>query len=282
MLVLQFFAQRRIGFHSSLSSSMPEQINSVPIYRQSGNLATITLSRPSVHNRLHQEDLDTLLAHFAHIQSQPELRVLVLQAHVHPERPVFCSGFHLGEFENEATPQGQVSFERLPDALAQLKVVTIAALNGSVYGGATDLALACDFRLGTTGMQLRMPAAALGLHFYPTGLIRYASRWGLAQAKKAFLTAHTWSDQELLQTGFLDELLNLQTLPERVNELVTSICALAPLAVQGMKQSLNEWADGVASMPVLREREAQVNRSADFVEGRRAFAERRVPRFQGL
>ena len=261
---------------------MPQLPLSVPLYRQIGAVATLTLNRPAVHNRLHQEDLDVLLSHIAHVQAQPELRVLVLQANVHPQRPVFCSGFHLGEFENEATPQGQVSFERVPDALAQLKLVTIAALNGSVYGGATDLALACDFRLGTKGMQLRMPAAALGLHFYPTGLIRYASRWGLSQAKKAFLTAHTWSDQELLQSGFLDELLTPEALPQRVEELAICIAALAPLAVQGMKQSLNEWADGVADLPQLRDREAQVNRSADFVEGRQAFAERRAPRFRGI
>jgi enoyl-CoA hydratase/carnithine racemase len=253
-----------------------------PLYHQSGAVATLTLNRPAFHNRLHQEDLDVLLAHIATVQAQPEVRVLVLQAQVHPQRPVFCSGFHLGEFENEATPQGQVSFERVPDALAQLKVVTIAALNGSVYGGATDMALACDFRLGVVGMQLRMPAAALGLHFYPSGLIRYASRWGLAEAKKAFLTAHTWSDQELLQTGFLDELLAPERLPQRVQELALNIAGLAPLAVQGMKQSLNEWADGVASLSQLREREAQVNRSADFVEGRLAFAERRTPQFRGL
>lgn len=261
---------------------MPELPTSAPLYRQSGAVATITLNRPAVHNRLHQEDLDVLMGHFSHVQSQPELRVLVLQAHTHPLRPVFCSGFHLGEFENEATPQGDVSFDRVPDALAQLRVVTIAALNGSVYGGATDLALACDFRLGMSGMQLRMPAAAIGLHFYPTGLIRYASRWGLSHAKKAFLTAHTWTDQELLATGFVDELLAPETLPLRVQELADQIAALAPLAVQGMKQSLNEWADGVTNLPAIKAREARVNSSEDFVEGRLAFAERRAPKFRGV
>jgi len=67
--------------------------------------------------------------------------------------------------------------------------VTIAAINGGVYGGGTDLSLACDFRLGSTAANMFMPAAKLGLHFYPGGMVRYVTRLGLNQAKRLFLTA---------------------------------------------------------------------------------------------
>ena len=62
------------------------------------------------------------------------------------------------------------AFERTVDRLEALRVPTIAALNGSVYGGATDLALACDFRIGVKGMRLLMPAARLGIVYYPSGI----------------------------------------------------------------------------------------------------------------
>ncbi|MEN9887413.1 MAG: hypothetical protein RL758_1991, partial [Pseudomonadota bacterium] len=145
-------------------------------------------------------------------------------------------------------------------------------------------ALACDFRIGVHGMALRMPAAALGLHYYPSGLARYVSRLGLAAAKKAFLTACNWSDAELLNVGYLDEICAPQELEERVREWTREIQKLAPLAVSGMKKSLNELA-GSGATPMtyraIREREQRCANSADFAEGRRSFAEKRPPVFNG-
>ena len=72
--------------------------------------------------------------------------------------------------------------------LEMARPVTVAALHGGVYGGATDLALACDFRVGAHGIDMFMPAARLGLHYYRSGLERYVSRLGLDNAKRLFLT----------------------------------------------------------------------------------------------
>ena len=73
-----------------------------------------------------------------------------------------------------------------------------------MFGGATDLALACDFRVGVHGMVLRMPAARIGLHYYPSGLRRYVSRLGVSAAKRLFLLAETLPADELLRIGYLD------------------------------------------------------------------------------
>ena len=69
-------------------------------------------------------------------------------------------------------------FEDMLDALESLDIPTLCALNGSAYGGGTDLALACDFRIGVRGCRLFMPAARFGLHYYPGGLaaLRHAAR----------------------------------------------------------------------------------------------------------
>ena len=71
---------------------------------------------------------------------------------------------------------------------------TLCALNGGVYGGATDLALACDFRLGVRGMKFFMPAARFGLHYYPGGLRRYTQKVSPSFAKRAFLLSEDFSD----------------------------------------------------------------------------------------
>jgi enoyl-CoA hydratase/carnithine racemase len=256
--------------------------NTTPLLDIQGPVATITLNRIAHRNRLHNEDLLTLLAHCDQVNADPSIRVVVLTARTTGQaRPVFCAGFHVGEFDND---EPVVAFEKVPDAIEALRPVTICAMPGSVYGGATDVALACDFRIGVHGMALRMPAAALGLHYYPSGLARYVSRLGLAAAKKAFLTACNWSDTELLKVGYLDEICAPQEIEERVREWTKEIQKLAPLAVSGMKKSLNELA-GSGATPMtyraIREREQRCANSADFAEGRRSFAEKRPPMFNG-
>lgn len=243
-----------------------------------GPVATITLNRPAHRNRLHDEDLQALLAHFATIEADPALRVLVLTGAVLPPRPVFCAGYHLGEQAD--LPTGD-RFEQVADALERLRPVTVAAVNGSVYGGATDLVLACDFALGVEGLEMRMPALALGLHYYPGGIARYVSRLGVVHAKRAFLAAETFGDRDLLAMGFLGELVPAADFEAALQRRVQGLLALAPMAQQLMKRSLNEVARGEFDADALRARLEATQRSEDFAEGTRAFAERRAPRFSG-
>lgn len=242
--------------------------------------ATITLQRPQHHHRLHREDLLTLQAHLGALAAEPRARVLVITA----SGPVFCSGFHLGELEaaedGSADPQ---LFEHTVDALEALALPTVARLNGSVYGGATDLALACDFRLGVAGLELRMPAARLGLHYYGSGLRRYVSRLGLQAAKRLFLMAQAVPAEELLRIGYLDALVPPAELDSATDALVRALLAGAPLAVQGMKLSLNDTAMGhdAAAAARIAARVAQCATSADLQEGLAAWAGKRAPRFSG-
>jgi enoyl-CoA hydratase/carnithine racemase len=131
-------------------------------------------------------------------------------------------------------------------------------------------------------MELRMPAARLGLHYYPGGLRRFVARLGLAAAKRLFLVAEAVPAQELLRLGYLDELVADAELDARVDALAATLAAGAPLAVQGMKLSLDEIARGEFERARLREREARCADSADLREGLAAFAARRPPRFRGL
>ena len=241
--------------------------------------ATITLNRPRHLNRLHREDLLALQGHFSRIAAEPDVRVLVLTG----SGGTFCAGFHLGELdesERSASDDPRL-FEHTVDTLEALPLPTIARLNGSVFGGATDLALACDFRVGVQGMELRMPAARLGLHYYASGLQRSVSRLGLAAAKRLFLLAETVAAEELLRIGYLDTLVTPEQLDATVDTLAATLAANAPLAVRGMKQSLNEIARGDFDLPWLREREAACAASADLREGLAAFAARREPQFNG-
>ena len=245
-----------------------------------GGVATIVLNRPAQRNRLENQDLVTLLRHFDQIEADPSVRVAVLTAETQGQpRPVFCAGYDIGGFSDAA--QAATPFERVPDRLASLRPVTICALNGSVYGGATDLVLACDLRVGLEGIEWRMPATALGLHYYPSGLHRYVSRFGELATRRAFLTARPFDWARLQALGLFEAVGDATSWNASVDALVKDVLALAPLAVQETKRSLNEIARGDAQEHRLRERERRTQASADFAEGRRAFSERRAPNFQG-
>lgn len=243
-------------------------------------VATLTLARPAHRNRLHREDLLTLQDHFARLREDTHARVLVLTG----EGPVFSAGFHLGQLggeESEAAHSGPQLFEHTVDALENLPLPTVARLNGSVYGGATDLALACDFRVGIHGMEVRVPAARLGLHYYANGLRRSITRLGLNAAKRLFLLAEAVPAEDLLAMGYLDRCVTPEALDDAVRDLTHALAAGAPLAVRGMKASLNDIANGHDEPAALRAREARCAGSEDLREGLRALAERRAPRFGG-
>lgn len=259
-----------------MSTPVPE--SRLPQLEVAQGVARLTLRRPAHRNRLHNEDLAFLKESFRRIEADAEVRMLVLDAHVLEDRPVFSAGYNIGDFQAGPPP---VPFEEVVEALERLRVVTLCVLEGSVYGGATDFVLACDLAIAADDIEMRMPAAALGMHYYPSGLRRYVSRLGVNFAKRAFLTAEAIDAQALLRAGYVQELLPRAALRARADALAAQVASLAPLALEGLKRSLNELARGEWDMPQLRERAQRSMASEDFAEAQRAFAEKRRPQWKG-
>lgn len=251
---------------------------SEPLLHIDGPVATITLNRPAHRNRLERDDLCVLMRHFAQLNQDTTIRVVVLASKVLSERPVFCSGYHIGQHGDE---HPDATFEQVADALEQLRPVTVCALNGSVYGGATDLVLACDFAIGTQGMEVRMPAAALGLHYYPGGVSRFVSRLGVVYAKRAFLGADTFRGETLLTMNYLEALVSADAHAQVVRQRVDALLRLGPLALQSLKQSINEVARGTFDPARLRGRMHMTQQSADFKNACLAFAAKQPATFTG-
>src|SRR5260221_10952452 len=217
---------------------------SVPVLEIDGARATIRLNRPKHLNRLQPGDLDTLLKLFDRIESDRAIRVTVLTG----TGRAFSSGYDLGSIaERAANAQEQTAgsaFEIVVNRLEDLAVPTICRINGGVYGGSTDLALACDFRIGVDTCEMFMPAARLGLHYYNSGIKRYVSRLGVDNAKRLFLTAERIRAAEMLPIGYLTAMVPAEALDEEVDKLANILAGNAPLAMRGMKRAINEFARG--------------------------------------
>src|SRR5712692_29991 len=252
---------------------------SAPVLDIDGARATIRLNRPKHLNRLQPEDLDALLKLFDRIEADPALRVLVLTG----TGRAFSSGYDLGSIaERTANAQEQTAgsaFEIVVNRLEDLALPTICRLNGGVYAGATDLALACDFRIGVDTCEMFMPAARLGLHYYKSGITRYVSRLGADNARKLFLTAQKIGAAELLRIGYLTEMVPAEAFDEEVDRLAAILAGNAPVAMRGMKRAINEFARGRLDEEAADRRHRDSMRSAEIKEGIRAFAEKRPPKF---
>ena len=124
-----------------------------------GPRATITLNDPAKHNRLDPAGLSQLRAAVDAANANPGVRVTVITG---AGEKTFCSGYDLGSIpsgKGQRPAESEDTFETVMDRIEAMRMPTLCALNGGVYGGATDMALACDFRLGVKGMKFFMPAA---------------------------------------------------------------------------------------------------------------------------
>jgi enoyl-CoA hydratase/carnithine racemase len=254
---------------------------STPVLELDGARATIRLNRPRHLNRLQPDDLETLLKLFDRIEADPAIRVLVLTG----TGRAFSAGYDLNSVAERATSQVEQNsagsaFEVVVNRLEDLGVPTICRLNGGVYGGSTDLALACDFRIGVDACEMFMPAARLGLHYYRSGIARYVTRLGFDNAKKLFLTAQKIDAAEMLRIGYLTAtVFSIEDLDDEVGKLAAILAGNAPAAMRGMKRTINEFARGKLDEEAADRRARDSMRGAEIKEGIKAFAEKRPPRF---
>ena len=253
---------------------------STPVLDIDGARATIHLNRPRHLNRLQPDDLDALLELFDRIEADPAVRVMVLTG----TGRAFSAGYDLNSVADRATsateqPSAGSAFEVVVNRLEDLGVPTICRLNGGVYGGATDLALACDFRIGIDSCEMFMPAARLGLHYYRSGIMRYVSRLGVDNAKKLFLTAEKIDAREMLRIGYLTAMWPAENFDQEVDRLANVLAGNAPLAMRGMKRAINEFARGGLDEEAADRRHRESMRGDEIKEGIKAFAEKRPPRF---
>jgi len=246
-----------------------------------GPRATITLNDPAKHNRLDTSGLGKLRAAIEKADEDPNVRVTVLTG---AGEKTFCSGYDLGSIPSgkAARPtEGNDSFEKVMDRLEAMRMPTLCALNGGVYGGATDMALACDFRLGVKGMRFFMPAARFGLHYYPSGLRRYTQKVSPSFAKRAFLLSEDFTDTDLLAVGYLDWLVDRADFARKIDELAAKLAGLAPLSMRNMKRAIEQFAQADADIPTIRDGIRECQTSDDLREGLTALKERRTPAFKG-
>jgi enoyl-CoA hydratase/carnithine racemase len=253
----------------------PDATTTSPTLSIEGPVARITLARPARHNAIEVGDIDRIRSHLTQIDEDQGVRVLVVTG----LGPTFCAGASLQDLES-GKMTGEL-FETFTDDLAAVRVPTICALNGSVYGGGTELALCCDFRVGVLGTRMSVPAARLGLCYPLAGLRRYVEALGLGAATRLLLAGEEIESDEMLGIGFLHRLVPREELDVEAGALARRLASLAPLAVQAMKRIVRQVARGAVDEQDARRLVDACAVSTDLREGIAARRERRDPVFRG-
>ena len=251
---------------------------SAPVLHIKDGIATITLNRPAQRNRLENEDLQTLLAHFQQVNADLGVRVLVLTANTQGQpKPVFCAGYDIGGFNEQG--QGAMSFEQVPEALAVLRPITLCALNGSVYGGATDLVLACDLRIASTQARMGLPEINLGVLAGAGGCTRLPRTVPAALAAEMILTGQPINAQRCLEAGLVSRVVEPAALLDTVFDLAQTIAARAPKALRACTALLRRPRFEELNDALAQERQAFADLllTQDAQVGIRAFTEKRPP-----
>jgi len=208
-------------------------------------VARIEFSRPDRANSLRPSDLLSLHRHLDAAEARPEVHVLVLSG----AGRTFSAGFDLDSLvergrNGTSAEDLQSDFERLTNRLEATRLITLAALNGPALGGATDIALACDLRIGSEHATMTMPAARFGLPLYMSALRRYATRLGLTQAKWLVLTGATLDASAMLAAGFLSEVVPADSFEARTSALAERLASMPGGPLSAMKHALNAIAAG--------------------------------------
>ncbi len=253
--------------------------------RKDGHVGYVIFNNPERHNAVSLDmwaQTSCILDDYA---KDDEVRVVVLTG---AGGKAFVSGADISKFESEratldATRHYNATVEKAYSGVQEFAKPTIAMIRGYCIGGGLGLAVCCDLRICSEHSRFAVPAAKLGLGYSYAGLRRLVALVGPAFAREIFFTARQFGTEEARAMGLVNRVVPDAELETYVKEYADTIASNAPLTVKAVKYIVGEVMKDESKRNLARcaEMVEQCFASRDFIEGRRAFMEKRKPAFTG-
>lgn len=252
------------------------------VYEKKGSIGILTINRPEKLNALSNVLISELNALLADIESENEVRVLILTG---AGDKAFVAGADIGELvERDALLGRKVSRERQDvfSRLENLPVPSIAAVNGYALGGGLELALACSIRICSERAKFGAPEVKLGIIPGDGGTQRLPRLVGKGRAMEMILTGDFIDADEAFRIGLVNRVVPHNNLLDTAMELAEKIASRPPLAVKYAKEAVNFSQSGSESGYALESYlHALTCTTEDKKEGVSAFLEKRKGLFKG-
>jgi methylmalonyl-CoA decarboxylase len=248
------------------------------------DIGTIVLDNASKRNTLSEALAGEILAAFDDFRRR-KARVVVLRAPAGSK--VWSAGRDIAELpQGRRDPLGWSDPLRvLVRALQEFPAPIIALIEGSVWGGAFEVALACDILVATPEATFAITPAKLGLPYNLGGVLTLLNAVPLPVAKEMLFTAEPIPASQALNLGIINHIKPADQIEDFVDRMACRIAANAPLAIAVMKEELRLLAGAHSITPELFERIQGLRRivydSRDYQEGIDAFHGKRKPEFRG-
>lgn len=247
-------------------------------------IGTIVLNHPEKRNVLSEALIEELLGACEAFRER-KARALVLRAPVGSK--VWSAGHDVSELPDAGRdPLGWSDPLRvLVRAMQEFPAPVIALIEGGVWGGACEVAMACDMLVATPESTFAITPAKLGLPYNLGGVLTLMNAVPLPVAKEMLFTAQPIPAAQALNLGIINYIRPADQIEAFVHQMARQIAANAPLAIAVMKEELRLLASAHSITPELFERMQGMRRvvydSDDYQEGLEAFRNKRPPRFRG-
>ncbi|MFC1928340.1 enoyl-CoA hydratase/isomerase family protein [Chloroflexota bacterium] len=242
-------------------------------YEKDGRIAIFTINRPEAMNSLSEEVHRELGKAMMDFGKNPDLWVGILTG---AGEKAFCAGQDIKEFRPGPEREGSISAYNVAD---QIWKPFIAAINGFALGGGLELALTCDIRIAAEHARMGQPE--VNIAFMPGGggtqrLPRFLPR---AIAAEILLTGRPIDAQEAYRIGLVNKVVPLDQLMPTAKEMADTLCQKGPLGVRAVKEAMIRGYSMTLEEGLRLEKELSnyLRSTEDFMEGARAFAEKRPP-----
>jgi enoyl-CoA hydratase/carnithine racemase len=255
------------------------------IAEKQGPIGWLTFNNPARRNAISIDMWEAIPKALDRFEQDPEVRVIVLKGE---GDKAFVSGADVSQYEKQrSSAEGIQYYEeisgRVAERLQSCDKVIIAMIRGYCLGGGVNIALCCDLRIAAEDAKLGIPAAKLGLGYRASALKNLVDTVGHAYAREVLVTGRQFSAAEAKTMGLVHRVTPVAELESLVLEYCAMISENAPLTIRASKRTVRELLKSSATFDA--EACAALVKacfeSQDYIEGRRAFMEKRKPLFQG-